>query len=53
MSTKREREYRAANRILPIKIEVRQQDGSKQVQIVDADVREDKREKKRKANNDQ
>jgi hypothetical protein len=43
MSTKASRAWRSARHILPIKIRVRQPDGSVQVQIVDADVREDKR----------
>ena len=39
MSTKAERGFRAARRILPIKVEVPQPDGSKKIQVVDADVR--------------
>jgi hypothetical protein len=43
MSTKAERAARVKRHILPIKILVRQLDGSVRVQVVDADVREDKR----------
>lgn len=46
MSTKAERANRAKHHILPIKVNVRQKDGNTVVQIVDADVREDKRNDK-------
>lgn len=39
MSTKADRRHRAERRILPVKVQVRQTDGSKRTQIVDADVR--------------
>jgi hypothetical protein len=39
MSTKADRRARAVRHILPIKVRVRQTDGSVQVQRVDADVR--------------
>lgn len=42
MSTKADRRHRAERRILPVKVQVRQPDGSKRAQIVDADVRERK-----------
>lgn len=47
MSTKADRATRAARRILPVKVRVRQPDGSVVVQIVDADVRLDKRRSKK------
>jgi hypothetical protein len=43
MSTKAERAFRVAHKIQPMKIKVRQSDGSVIVQNVDADIREDKR----------
>lgn len=49
MSNKNERAFRASRRILPVKVRVRQADGSVVVQVVDADVREDKRRSRRKA----
>ncbi len=39
MSTKADRRHRAERRILPVKVQVQQTDGSKRTQIVDADVR--------------
>lgn len=42
-STKNYRAFRSMRKILPIKVKVRQPDGSFIVQWVDADVREDKR----------
>ncbi len=47
MSTKSERAFQAMRHILPIKVEVRQSDGTKMVHVVDADVRTDKRTKRR------
>jgi hypothetical protein len=46
MSTKAEREWRTKHKIIPIKVRVRQADGSVRTQVVDADVREDKRRRK-------
>ena len=40
MSTKADRAYRSKMCILPIKVRVRQADGSSIVQIVDVDVRQ-------------
>ena len=48
MSTKSERAFRAGRHIQPVKIKVRQTDGSVVVQNVEADVREDKRARKGK-----
>jgi hypothetical protein len=48
MSTKAERAARATRHILPIKVRVRQTDGSVDMQTVDADVRQDKRRTKKK-----
>jgi hypothetical protein len=45
-STKVGRALRANRHILPIKIKVRQKDGSYIIQIISADVREDKRNNK-------
>ena len=39
MSTRADRATRASHKVLPIKVKVRQADGSKTVQVVDADVR--------------
>lgn len=39
MSTKSDRAWRANRHIIPIKIDVRQKDGSYITQILDADVR--------------
>lgn len=49
MSTKDERQWRTVRRILPIRVKVRQKDGSYIDQIVDADVREDKRNRSKPA----
>lgn len=46
MSTKAERRTRSKHRILPIKVPVRQSDGSVIIQVVDADVRVRKSSKK-------
>jgi hypothetical protein len=43
MSTRAERAFRANRHILPIKVGVRQRDGRVTKQVVDADVRKDKR----------
>jgi len=43
MSTREDRAQRAKHKIQPVKIKVRQTDGSVNVQTVDADVRQDKR----------
>ena len=48
MSTKSERAFRVARHIQPMKFHVPQADGSTSVQHIDADIREDKRRKKRK-----
>lgn len=48
MSTKEERAFRARRHVLPIKVEVRQPDGSIIVQNVEADVRKDKRSRRGK-----
>jgi len=48
MSTKTDRQFRAGRKILPIKLPVRQSDGSVIVQVVDADVRTDKRSRTRR-----
>jgi len=47
MSTKTDRAYRAQNRTLPIKVKVRQTDGTHITQIVDANVRRPKVKKDR------
>jgi len=48
MSTKAERSNNSKHHILPIKIKIRQPDGSEKVQHVPADVRKDKRTGKKK-----
>jgi hypothetical protein len=47
MSTKSERAERAKRRIIPIKVPVRQKDGTIDVQTIDADVSVDKRRKRK------
>ena len=43
MSTKADRAFRVARKIQPVKVKVRQPNGSTIIQHVDADIREDKR----------
>jgi hypothetical protein len=46
MSTREQRHERVIRRIMPVRITVRQADGSYLIQIVDADIRQDKRDRK-------